>query len=178
MMVDHLLTYTIPAAYSLLPAKLRSDQATAMLVAIGLHESGFTHRKQVGGPARGWWQFERIGTRDVLEHARSKDIAETVLDALCYAMPKATIARLAMDLADPLTHNDTLACCFARLKLWTLPKPLPPREEYGQMAFEQYIQLWKPGAYVKGSQETRQQLRAAFGHSYAEAWARVTATTS
>lgn len=174
MMVDHLLTYTIPAAYSLLPAPMRSDTATAMLLAIGLHESAFMHRKQVNGPARGWWQFERVGTRDVLEHPRTKDLAITVMDALCYHWPKATIPRQAMELVEPMTHNDTLACCFARLKLWTLPMPLPDEHD-AATAWLQYVKVWKPGAVTKGTDEDRIRLRAAFSHSYAEAWARVTA---
>ena len=53
-----------------------------MLLAIGLQESRLTHRRQIGGPARGLWQFERGGgVAGVLRHAASRDHALSVCDA-------------------------------------------------------------------------------------------------
>lgn len=164
MMVDHILTYTFPAAYSLLPAAMRSDKATSMLIAIGLHESGFTHRRQINGSAHGWFQFERVGTRGVLEHPRTTDAANAVIDALGYRLSKATVARQSLVVYDAVIDNDTLACCFARLLLWTLPAPLPGPDA-SDLAWGQYVASWRPG---KPHPET-------WAHQYAEAWARVTA---
>ena len=48
----------IEPALLLLPERMRTDQAKVMLLAIGLQESRFVHRRQIGGPARGFWQFE------------------------------------------------------------------------------------------------------------------------
>lgn len=175
MMVDHLLTYTLPAAYSLLPAAMRSDSATAFITAIGLQESGFTHRKQISGPAHSWFMFERIGVRDVLEHPRTTAAAEALIDALCYSLPKATVARQALIVYEAIMHNDTLACGFARLNLWKLLKPLPGPADVDE-AFGQYLRLWRPGAFTRGTDEQKIALRARFGHSYAEAWMRVTAS--
>lgn len=46
----------------LLPAKMESPQAVVMLLTIGLQESLFEHRRQLGnGPARSFWQMERGG---------------------------------------------------------------------------------------------------------------------
>ena len=62
----------------LLPPAMGSKEARAMLYAIGLQESRFTHRAQVidgggKGPARGYWQFERGGgVTGVLRHPASR----------------------------------------------------------------------------------------------------------
>mgnify|MGYP003654981810 CR=1 FL=1 len=48
----------IRPALSILPDTMNSLQAQAMLIAIGLQESRFSHREQVGGPAKGYCQFE------------------------------------------------------------------------------------------------------------------------
>ena len=40
----------IEPALLLLPARMESPQAVVMLLAIGLQESRFTHRRQIGGP--------------------------------------------------------------------------------------------------------------------------------
>src|SRR3546814_6857126 len=56
-----------------------------MLLAIGLQESRFLHRAQIGGPARGYWQFERGGVHGVLSHHASKAEAGKLCAALDYA---------------------------------------------------------------------------------------------
>ena len=49
-------------ALLLLPAKMTSPQAEVMLLAIGLQESQFEHRCQLGnGPAKSFWQGEQGG---------------------------------------------------------------------------------------------------------------------
>lgn len=53
-------------ALKLLPS-MDSVRARMMLLAIGLQESRFEHRRQLGnGPARGFWQFESGGGVRVL----------------------------------------------------------------------------------------------------------------
>lgn len=51
----------IPAAARLLPGVAFTPEAKVMLLAIGLQESRFEHRRQIKGPARGFWQFEAGG---------------------------------------------------------------------------------------------------------------------
>jgi len=150
MMIDHLLTYTVPAAYVLLPEAMRAEKATALIIAIGAHESGFTARRQLRGPAHGFFMFERGGgVKGVLTHARTAHHALSVLDALQYPRRQTdTIARVGSDAFEALTHNDTLACAFARLLLWTLPSALPGPDA-GDGAFAQYVEAWRPGAYMR-----------------------------
>ncbi|MFY1903290.1 hypothetical protein ACOTBZ_26755 [Achromobacter xylosoxidans] len=128
---------------ALLPARMDTAEARVMLLAIGLQESRFTHRRQIGGPARGFWQFEK-GTRasrggvwGVFLHAASKGH----LAALCKARsvvcdPDAIYAAL--------EYDDVLAAGVARLLLWTDPKALPPVGD-ADAGWALYLRTWRPG---------------------------------
>lgn len=133
----------IKPALSLLPDMMDTPAARVMLLAIGLQESRFIHRRQIGGPARGFWQFEK-GTRasrggvwGVFLHTASKDL----LGVLCKARSVA---------CDPdviyaaLEYDDVLAAGVARLLLWTHPKPLPPIDAE-VAAWALYKRTWRPG---------------------------------
>lgn len=112
-----------------------------MLLAIGLQESRFLHRRQINGPARGFWQFERDGgVRGVANHPKTLD----VLDAALHALQYESLIGNAAAMHAVIEHNDVLACVFARLLLWTLPYPLPTRGD-GQEAWRQYLEGWRPG---------------------------------
>ena len=152
--IEHIRDHVLPAALSLLPDRMDSPEADAMLLAIGLQESRFTHRRQVRGPARGFWQFEVGGVSGVLRHTASAEHLRNACAALHYAPAVA-------DVHGALADNDTLACVVARLLLWTLPSPLP-RDAEG--AWEQYIDAWRPGKPHRGTWD-------AF---YAQAWATLT----
>lgn len=155
-MIEHVLRYTIPAAMALLPPKMANVESTAMLLAIGLQESRFSERRQRGGPARGFWQFELEGVRAVMVHPDVTDHAAVLLGSLRYS-PLLT----AKDVHPLLEHNDTLAACFARLLLWTLPGELPGSAEPGR-AWNVYQDGWRPGA----------PHRATWAAFYDEAWTR------
>ena len=108
-----------------------------MLIAIAMQESRWDERRQIGGPARGFWQFEFGGIRGALNHKASQPIIRKVLDRLDYDYaPDTSYAAV--------EHNDVLAFAYARCLLWTLPDPLPKRGE-SQEAYEQYIDAWRPG---------------------------------
>lgn len=125
-------------ALLLLPAKMTSPQAEVMLLAIGLQESRFTHRRQIGGPARGFWQFEKGGgAAGVLRHAASRDHAVRVCDAR-------GVAPVAEQVYQRLEHDDILAAAFARLLLWTDPGKLPELGE-ADSAWRLYLRTWRPG---------------------------------
>ena len=62
MTLDQIMDDAVRPAMALLPARMDTPEADCMLLAIGLQESRFVHRRQIGGPARGFWQFEK-GTR-------------------------------------------------------------------------------------------------------------------
>jgi len=121
-----------------LPGKFVSVEATVMLLAIGLQESRFKHRQQIGGPARGYWQFEKGGgIKGVLRHRASKVHARAVcLLRGVEPTPEAVYAAL--------TRDDLLSCAFARLLLYTDPAPLPA---IGQAAdsWIYYLRNWRPG---------------------------------
>lgn len=138
-MVDVVFRHVIPVTLKLLPREMDSPAARAMLFAIGLQESRFTARRQYGGPAKGFWQFEVSGTRGVMLHPASAPAARALLDMLQYervANPSEVHA--------VLEHNDILACGFARLLLWTLPEALPGPEDVAE-GWRQYLSAWRPG---------------------------------
>jgi len=125
-------------ALRLLPPEMDSAAARAMIVAVSLQESRIKHRRQIGGPARGYAQFEKGGgVLGVLTHPASKDHAREVCAALDYE-PTTDAVYVAIE------HNDILACCFARLLLWTHPEPLPGQNE-ADAAWDYYESVWRPG---------------------------------
>ncbi|ASL27341.1 hypothetical protein [Azotobacter chroococcum] len=138
MTLSEIRAAAIAPALALLPARMNSPQAEALLLAIGLQESSLIHRRQVGGPARGLWQFEQGGgVRGVLLHPLSRPHALAVCEARGIApVPSAVYA--------VLEHDDILAAAFARLLLWTDPAPLP---EVGEVAngWDYYQRTWRPG---------------------------------
>lgn len=126
------------ATMSLLPASMTNPESKAMLCAMGLQESRFQHRRQIMGPARGFWQFEaQGGVKAVLEHAATKQHIRSVLDQLCYDYSILT-SYVAIE------HNDILACAYARLLLYSLPQRLPHKDE-PQIGWNQYMAAWRPG---------------------------------
>jgi len=119
----------------------RSDAADIMLVAIAGQEADWRHRYQVlssgnKGPARGLWQFERGGgVHGVLRHARTAQKARD-LCAVRGVVPEDR------PVWEALEHDDRLAIGFARLLLWSDPRPLPTNEAD---AWDTYIHNWRPG---------------------------------
>lgn len=138
MTLDEFTQQAIEPAYALLPARMRSPRATLMLLAIGLQESRFLHRRQIGGPARGYLQFERDGgVRGVLRHPVTKIHAIT----LCAARG---VLAAPQQVYDAIEHDDVLAAGFARLLLYSDPAPLPALgDEAG--AWSYYLRNWRPG---------------------------------
>jgi hypothetical protein len=155
--VEFAARHTIPAALALLPPAMTSPQAIAQLLAIGLQESRFTSRRQFGdGPARGFWQFERAGgVLGVLTHPASGRHVPAVMKALSYPPDPASSGGVHA----LLEHNDVLAAAFARLLLWTSPKPLPT-EPNAEAGWQAYIDTWRPG----------KPHRATWDAFYAQAW--------
>ena len=154
MTPDYLRAHVLPAAYAVLPKAMQSPAATAMLIAIALQESKCCHRRQLGGPARGLWQFELGGLRGVLSHKASKPHLANALEALSYPVTDdATVPYVAIE------HNDVLAAVCARLLLWTLPAPLPGPQE-PSVGWGACLSAWRPG---KPHRET-------WDAHYAEGW--------
>lgn len=139
----------IGAAYALMPDHFASPEATVMLLAIGLQESRFESRWQITnaynkndmGPARGYWQFEAGGgVAGVLRH-KSSAFQAAQLCRLFDVKPTTTDVYSVLHRQD----MDALAAGFARLLLWTDPKPLP-RLGDAKAAWALYAKdLWRPG---------------------------------
>ena len=127
----------IPVGLSLLNGTYGTQEARLMLLAIGQQESGFQHRKQVHGPAVGWWQFELSAATEVLTQQSTKRLAIYCCNLLGYD-PSGPSTLKAIE------HNDLLATVFARLLLYRYPGQLPQIGEE-ERAWEQYIHQWRPG---------------------------------
>lgn len=154
MKLSDVLQAVIFPGLALLPRRMNSPEAIAMLLTIGLQESRFTHRRQIGGPARGFYQFEQGGgVVGVLQHRQTREIVCSVLDRLQYDRNISTSY-------NAIEHNDTLATVYARLLLWTLPHALPGPGE-SELAWMQYLDAWRPG----------KPHRATWDEFYRQAWA-------
>jgi hypothetical protein len=129
---------TIGPALALLPPYMSTPAAHILLLAIGLQESRFQHRRQIGGPARGFWQFEQGGgVRGVLAHSSSRDDARQ----LCFARG---VSATSDSVYTTLETDDVLAAGFARLLLWTDPMRLPKTGD-ADGAWALYLRTWRPG---------------------------------
>jgi len=133
-------------ALALLPARLDSPAARVMLLAIGRQESRFMYRHQIvsgrpgrKGPARGFWQFEKAGgVRGVMRHDATRELAMQVCESRKQPWDETLIhVRLEFD--------DILAAAFARLLLFSDPRPLPDLEATHEEAWQYYLDNWRPG---------------------------------
>lgn len=135
--LGHVSLTIVSPAMRLLPNGMDSYAARALLLAIGLQESRFIHRAQINGPARGFWQFEKAGVAGVMQHGASRKHAESACSTVRVPFWRDEIWA-------SLEFNDVLAAAFARLLLWTSPRPLPTEGE-GEYAWDYYISCWRPG---------------------------------
>jgi len=132
-------------ALTLLPGAMDTPEARVMLLAIGLQESRFAHRRQlVGspprptGPAKGYWQFERGGgCHGVVTHPASRYWMARV----CH---QRSVPFTAAAVWNGIEHDDVLAAAAARLLLFTDPRRLPQLGDEAT-AWQTYIRIWRPG---------------------------------
>lgn len=149
--------------------RMRSAQATVLLLTVQLQEAPNQEQKQIGGPAVGTYQFERGGgIAGVLRHDASRRLAVAVCQAL--GVPP-TVDGVATALQNT---NDTLDAALARLLLWTDRPALPALGDV-EGAFQAYLRVWRPGAYHRGTEAVRLKLREKWSRNYAKALAQVTA---
>lgn len=127
------LENVINPALSMLPDVMSSDIAKRYLIAIALQESRLVHRKQIKGPAKGFWQFEKIAVKEVLTNKRTENHAKEICDA--FDLPHDYHAVHAA-----LETNDILACAFARLFLWCSKQALVQNNSWNV-----YNSIWRPG---------------------------------
>lgn len=157
------MTLTDVTTNAIRPAMTRlglglTTQAHVMLLTIGLQESRFLYRRQLGnGPATGWWQFERGGgVKGVLQHPTSAPFAKLLCEGRGVT-PDAPSAWAALE------RDDVLAAGFARLLLLTDPRPLPAVTD-AQGAWDCYVRNWRPGKPHRATWDAfHAQARAAVG---------------
>lgn len=140
----------IAQACARLPKKMTSQEATGLLLTIGLQESEFRYRRQLGnGPAASFWQMERGGgIKGVLTHPATRAYAISA----CHeddTMPTTEGVWTRMQERE----GDVLSCIFARLLLWSSPHALPSAEKRDdEKAWTMYaVELWRPGKPHKAS---------------------------
>lgn len=147
-----------------------SNEATVMLLAIGLQESRFLHRRQlVGsppqpiGPAKSFWQGEKSGgmVRGVRYHEATRDKAKIIYKARDVQPNDQAIW-------NAIENDDVLAAGLARLLLWSDPKALPKLGDV-EAAWQLYLRTWRPGAYTNGTPAKRAELREKWTGNYAKA---------
>lgn len=144
-LIWHIHEHTIPAALDLLPSRMDTTEARAMLLATGLQESAFNARRQGGkgtrpgnGPARSFWQFERAGgVTEILTSSNTRDIIRPICRMFLYE-PTPAVIHAAME------HHDVLACCMARLLLYRDPRTLP-HYDHPDLGWDIYLRNWRPG---------------------------------
>lgn len=116
-----------------------SDSARVLVMAIAGQESRWSARRQVGGPARGYWQFERGGAvAGVLTHPATALKARVICGVEDIPSDYDTVY-------EAIAWHDRLACAMARLLLWTDPAALPAVGAV-QEGWAYYQRLWRPGA--------------------------------
>ncbi|WP_312538257.1 hypothetical protein [Achromobacter mucicolens] len=168
MTLSEIIAAGIDPALALLPARMDTAEARIMLLAIGLQESRFEHRRQlVGnpprptGPAKSFWQAEQGGgmVHGVRLHVATRAAADHLYQARGVPARDAAIW-------DAIEHDDVLAAGLARLLLWSDPLPLP---EVGaeDASWALYLRTWRPGAYGRGTPAQRAELRAKWSRNYA-----------
>lgn len=157
MTLHEIRTKVFPNAFALLPAAMNTLPAQVLLLTIGLQESRFEHRRQLLsrtvegvkrllpiGAAAGFWMFEegdkisRAGVYGVMNHEATKAHMRRIcahfgIDFTPKAVWKA------------LETNDVLACCAARLLMYTDAVKLPVVTDV-QGGWDMYAKrVWRPG---------------------------------
>lgn len=140
MTLTEITEEAINPALLLLPMAMDTLEARALLLAIGLQESGFKVRRQFGdGPARGFWQFEAGGgAKGVCKHAKSTVLMEAVCKTRnCAFTPEMLWRRIEFD--------DVLAAAAARLLIFTDPFRLPALTDVDGAWRLYNDRCWRPG---------------------------------
>ena len=148
MTLNQIRDQAITPALALLPARMSSPEAEVMLLAIGLQESRFQHRRQlVGspprptGPAKSFWQAEQGGGMVTGLLRYHDDRVRDLAVGLCAVRGVDPSPR---EVWDAIEHDDVLAAGLARLLLFTDPGRLPKLGDVDG-AWQLYLRTWRPG---------------------------------
>lgn len=145
MELGAIVSTAINPAMALLKGVPDSRASRCLLLAIGLQESRFEYRRQLGnGPARGYWQFERGtaasrgGVWGVFLHKTSSRLLRDLAEQRgCPPSPS--------NIWEAIEHDDVLAAGLARLLILTDPYKLPALGDVDG-AWRLYAdRCWRPG---------------------------------
>ena len=172
MTLNQIRDQAITPALALLPARMSSPEAEVMLLAIGLQESRFQHRRQlVGspprptGPAKSFWQAEQGGGMVTGLLRYHDDRVRDLAVGLCAVRGVDPSPRAVWE---AIEHDDVLAAGLARLLLYTDPARLPGLgDEEG--AWQLYLRTWRPGAHSRGDAAAKASLRQKWAKNYGKA---------
>lgn len=146
-MIELSIKRAINNALGMLPMKMDTLSARVQVYAIGYQESDFEVRRQRGnGPASSFWQFERGGgIVGVMTHRSSAGFARDVCMSRDVPFDSKAIWTA-------MLKDDVLGAAFARLLLWTDPRPLPavpdritPTDAEASLSWQYYERNWRPG---------------------------------
>lgn len=127
------LTYMAASPSISIPA---NDDAKVLVMTIAGQESRWKERRQIGGPARSYWQFEQGGGVAGLFRVTPRQ-----LGAVCASLDIPYDDDVVFE---AMAWNDTLACAMARLLLWTDEVRLPAVGDK-EGAWQCYLRTWRPG---------------------------------
>lgn len=120
------------------PCPTTTDDARVAVLSIAGQESGFKERRQIGGPARSYWQFESGGgVAGVMNFSTTKPMITKLCAALDVPYDRATIF-------EAMAWNDRLGVSLARFLLYTDPAALPAVGQADAM-WQLYLRVWRPG---------------------------------
>jgi len=146
-MIDLAIKRSINKALAMLPMKMDTLAARVQVYAIGYQESEFEVRRQYNnGPAASFWQFERGGgIVGVITHRSSVGFAREICLSRDVEFESKAIWKAMLE-------DDVLGAAFARLLLWTDPRPLPsvpdrivPTDAEASLSWQYYERNWRPG---------------------------------
>ena len=134
-----LLTDAVDPALALLAGqRVKSDaRARVLVLAIAGQESAWSARRQIGGPARSFWQFEEGGGVAGVFRVAPLSL-KAVCDSLYIPFDQSTVF-------EAMAWNDVLAAAMARLLLWSDAADLPAVGDVNG-AWAYYQRNWRPGA--------------------------------
>ena len=167
----------ITPALAILPSAMgrMRPQVDVQLLSTNLQESPnqdqcqITANKNLCGPARGIWQFEKNGgVKGVLAHRSTKDAAVSAMKALGLNMDGNLEFQVAAVYEELRNKNDVVDAVFARLLYWSDALPLPKLGD-AEGSHLCYLRNWRPGAWTNGNADERKKLHDKWLANYAEA---------
>lgn len=113
-----------------------ANNSRALIMATAGQESAWKERRQIGGPARSYWQFEKGGG--------VSDVFRVAPNQLRYVCNTFDIPFDPTTVFEAMAWHDELACAMARLNYWINPAPLPAFGDV-EANWQYYLDTWRPG---------------------------------